>query len=196
MFYDCSGLTDTTSQWIREKLDEIAEVVQRRFLSHGEISQVEKQEIMIDVLGEEENGFSVSEDQADFECLFLPSLLQRKELSLSTLMILYKCIGRRCHLDVDIFGSTDRWNNDFAIFSREGLRLLSPDELVTQFIEDVIILTNEGLRYTKGYAVSSLHYLFRTCNPSAAGVEVFRLGMSRRFAADAHFCKNVDADNW
>jgi hypothetical protein len=194
MFYDCNGPTDTTSQWIREKLDEIAEAVRRHFPSDGEPSQVEKQEIMIHILGEKV-GFSVFQDQADFECLLLPSLLQRKELSPSTLTILYKCIGRRCPLHVDIFGSTDRFNKELEISSREGLRLMSPDEVVAKIIEVVPILATNGLGYTKGYAVFSMQYLFRVANPGAADVELFRLGMSRRFAAD-HFYEKAGADKW
>jgi hypothetical protein len=53
MLYDCDGPADTSSQWIRAHLDEIAAFIQTRFPSHDESFKVEKLDIIIRDLSEE-----------------------------------------------------------------------------------------------------------------------------------------------
>jgi regulator of sirC expression with transglutaminase-like and TPR domain len=87
MYYNCEGPTDTTSQWIRNRLDVIAETVLGRYPSQGGLSPGRKLEIIAHVLSQEMH-FTGNDDYYDYQNSLLLSALQRKRSIPLTLAII------------------------------------------------------------------------------------------------------------
>lgn len=104
IYYDCEGPTDTTSQWIRERLDSIAETIRARFPSQGALSPDGKFAIMDQVFFQEMKFKGNTDDYFNYQNSLLHSALQRTTGIPMTLAIIYKCVGRRLCLHIDLIG--------------------------------------------------------------------------------------------
>ena len=108
IYYDCEGPTDTTSRWIRERLDSIAETIRAHFPSHDDLSLNQQFEIMDQIFFHEMQFTGNTNDYYDYQNSLLHSALQRMTGIPMTLAIIYKCVGRRLSLHIDIIGLPGR----------------------------------------------------------------------------------------
>jgi regulator of sirC expression with transglutaminase-like and TPR domain len=104
MFYDLSsGCRDTTSDWIRQQLDEIADMVKARFPPE-DLTTPEKLDILNTVFFDELNFGGNTDNYYDFQNSLLHVALQLRTGIPMTLAVIYKCISRRIGLQVEIIG--------------------------------------------------------------------------------------------
>jgi regulator of sirC expression with transglutaminase-like and TPR domain len=82
----------------------IAETIRAHFPSQGELSPDEKFEIMDQVFFQEMQFTGNTNDYYEYQNSLLHSALQRKTAIPMTLAIIYKCVGRRLCLHIDIIG--------------------------------------------------------------------------------------------
>ena len=107
-FFDLkNGPVDTTSDWIRQQLDEIASQVKTKFPSDPERLTTQDKIQAVNSVFFDELGFGGIPPEGnyyDFRNSLLHYALQERIGIPMTLAILYKCISRRVGLHVDIIG--------------------------------------------------------------------------------------------
>lgn len=103
MFFTINGPAETTSNWIRKQLDEIATKVRKRF-PRDDLTVEEKLDAINLVFFDELNFTGNHDNYYEFNNSMLHKALERRTGIPMTLAVLYKCLTRRIGLQVDIIG--------------------------------------------------------------------------------------------
>lgn len=103
-FCDIDGPVDTTSSWIRQQLDTLANTIQDQFPPDGDPSPELKLEIMKQVFSEKE--YETREASLNEPSNYLHWALKNNVFDRLNYLLLYKFVGRRIGLQIDIVGES------------------------------------------------------------------------------------------